>query len=85
MLKDEVEVLQLHCRFKLSAFERDLAFFLVRSWEDKPVVDLFKFYKRMLIHWKGNFNNGRIYICELLKCKQHFSLAEDMEKLVIPR
>ncbi|XP_071869514.1 CCA tRNA nucleotidyltransferase 1, mitochondrial isoform X1 [Bombus fervidus] len=84
MLKDENEVLQLHNRLKLSAYERDLALFLVRFGEDKPSVNL-KFYKGLLIHWKGNVVNARSYICELLKSKQYFSLSKDVEKLVIPR
>lgn len=84
MLKDENEVLQLHNRLKLSAYERDLALFLVKYGEDKPSVNL-KFYKGILIHWKGNVVNARSYICELLNSKQYFSLAKDVEKLVIPR
>ncbi|XP_076637330.1 CCA tRNA nucleotidyltransferase 1, mitochondrial isoform X1 [Colletes latitarsis] len=85
MLKNEDEVLSLHKRLKLSAFERDLAFFLVRFWEYKPSDDLLKHYKRILIHWKGNVKNGKIYICELLKCKQLLNLAADFEKITIPR
>lgn len=84
MLKDENEVLQLHNRLKLTAYERDLALFLVRYGEDKPSVNL-KFYKGVLIHWKGNVVNARSYIYELLNSKQYFSLAKDVEKLVIPR
>lgn len=85
MLKNEGEVLKLHNRLKLSAYERDLALFLVRYWEDKPCEDHLKFYKRILIHWKGNSANGRSYICELLKCKEHLNLLEKFEKVTIPR
>ncbi|CAK9808174.1 CCA tRNA nucleotidyltransferase 1, mitochondrial [Anthophora plagiata] len=87
MLKNENEVFELHKRLKLSAYERDLAFFLIRYWEDNPSpsVDLLKFYKRLLIQSKGNISNTKSYICELLKCKQLFSLAEDIEQFVVPR
>ncbi|XP_076762277.1 CCA tRNA nucleotidyltransferase 1, mitochondrial [Xylocopa sonorina] len=85
MLKNEDEVLKVHKRLKFSAYERDLALFIVRYWEDKPSTDLLRFYKRILIHYKGNVSNLRSYICELLKCKQQFSLAEDIRKTVIPR
>ncbi|OAD58167.1 CCA tRNA nucleotidyltransferase 1, mitochondrial, partial [Eufriesea mexicana] len=83
MLKDEDEVFQLHNRLKLSAFERDLALFLVTNWQNNPSVDILKFYKRFLIHKKGNITKS--YICELLKCKQHFSFAKDIEQFEIPR
>ncbi|KZC06484.1 CCA tRNA nucleotidyltransferase 1, mitochondrial [Dufourea novaeangliae] len=87
MLKNEEEVLKLHRRLKLSAFERDLALFLVCSREDKLTDNPLKFYKRMLIHWKFNRGNtiGKSYICELLKCKQLFSLAAEIENVVLPR
>lgn len=85
MLKDENEVFQLHNRLKLSAYDRDLALFLTRYWEDKPSIDLLKFYKSILVHSKGNIINTRNYICELLKCKKYFNFAEDIEKIIIPR
>ncbi|CAL7950164.1 unnamed protein product [Xylocopa violacea] len=85
LLKNEDEVFEVHNRLKFSAYERDLALFILRYWEDKPSTDLLKFYKRILIHYKGKVSNVRSHICELLKCKQHFSLAEDIEKIVIPR
>lgn len=85
LLKDENEVLQLHKRLKLSAFERDLALFLVRFWEDQPVTDLLRYYKRILMHAQGKTGNMKSYVCELLKCKQKYNLAEEMEKTTIPR
>ncbi|XP_053986198.1 CCA tRNA nucleotidyltransferase 1, mitochondrial [Hylaeus volcanicus] len=85
MLKDESEVLALYNRLKTSAYERDLAFFLVRFWEDVPTDDLLKHYKRILIHWKGNRDIGKTYICELLKCKQLLDVAAEFEKVRIPR
>ncbi|XP_078035290.1 CCA tRNA nucleotidyltransferase 1, mitochondrial isoform X2 [Augochlora pura] len=84
MLKDEDEVLNLHKRLKFSAFERDLASFLVRFKESRPSEDL-KFYKRMLVHWKGNTKNCKAFICELFKCKLLFNNAAEFEKVVIPR
>ncbi|XP_076234484.1 CCA tRNA nucleotidyltransferase 1, mitochondrial [Calliopsis andreniformis] len=85
MLKNEDEVFTLHNRLKLSAYERDLALFLVKMWEDKPCENPLKFYKRILIHWKGNNASAKSYICELLKCKEHLSLLEKVEKITIPR
>ncbi|XP_076299470.1 CCA tRNA nucleotidyltransferase 1, mitochondrial isoform X1 [Lasioglossum baleicum] len=84
MLKEEDEMLNLHKRLKLSAFERDLALFLIRYVEPRPSEDL-KFYKRLLVHWKGNTNNCKAFICELLKCKQLFDLAAEFEKFTLPR
>ncbi|KOX75956.1 CCA tRNA nucleotidyltransferase 1, mitochondrial [Melipona quadrifasciata] len=72
MLRNENEVFKLHRRLKLSAYDRDLALFLISFWEDEPSIDLLKFYKGILIHWKGNVVNAKEYICELLKCKQYF-------------
>lgn len=85
MLSNQDEVLQLHNRLKFSAFERDLAFFLVRYWEESPPTDALRFYKRILVHWKGNIQNGKSYICELLLCKQQYNLAKELENTVIPR
>lgn len=85
MLKDEDEMYRLHGRLKLSAFERDLALFLVRYWEDRPSSDALKFYKGLLIHCKGNADNMRSYICELLNCKQRYGHAKEVEKMKIPR
>ncbi|XP_017883606.1 CCA tRNA nucleotidyltransferase 1, mitochondrial [Ceratina calcarata] len=85
LLKNEDDVLQLHKRLKFSAFERDLAFFVLRFWEDQPTTDALKFYKRILMHAKGKPEHMKTYICELLKCKQKYNLVEEIEKTVIPR
>ncbi|XP_034193041.1 CCA tRNA nucleotidyltransferase 1, mitochondrial [Osmia lignaria lignaria] len=85
MLSNSDEVLQLHNRLKFSAYDRDLAYFLIRCWNENPPIDALKFYKKMLVHWKGSINVAKNYVCELLKCKQQFSLAEEVEKTVIPR
>lgn len=85
MLRNENEVFKLHCRLKLSAYDRDLAFFFISFWEDEPSIDPLKFYKGILIHWRGNVVNAKEYICELLKCKQYFDLAENIKNLIIPR
>ncbi|XP_076667043.1 CCA tRNA nucleotidyltransferase 1, mitochondrial [Andrena cerasifolii] len=86
MLKNEDQVINLHNRLKLSAYERDLALFLVQFWEDRPGLrDPLKFYKSILIHWKGNTINAKSYICELFRCKQLFGLLEEFEKVTIPK
>nr|XP_031831735.1 CCA tRNA nucleotidyltransferase 1, mitochondrial isoform X2 [Nomia melanderi] len=84
MLKNEDEAFNLHKRLKLSSFERDLAIFLTSSNKYKPSENL-KNYESIFIHWKGNKTNCKVYICELLKCKQLFDLAEQFDKVIIPR
>nr|XP_033321417.1 CCA tRNA nucleotidyltransferase 1, mitochondrial isoform X1 [Megalopta genalis] len=84
MLKDVDEAFNLHKRLKLSAFERDLASFLVSFKESRPSENL-KYYKRILVHWKGNTNYCKAFICELLRCKLLFNYVAEFEKFALPR
>lgn len=84
MLKDNCEVNKLHERFKLSKFDRELAFFLVqRTKELKPCEKSLKFYQQMLL--QQTTHNLREYVKELLRYHGAMQLLDEFERWIIPK
>ncbi|KAF5275017.1 hypothetical protein FQA39_LY06954 [Lamprigera yunnana] len=67
LLKDQNNVLTLHNRLKLSAFERDLASFIVEHREPKPNLKPLLPYQQLLIKSKAKSSDVTQWIVEVLK------------------
>ena len=85
MLKNQKEVMDLHSRLKFSAFDRDLATFLVEHRNDILCEKPLKPYYLMVLNTKGKVKDMREYILELFKCRGQFDLLEEFESFTMPR
>ncbi|XP_012257352.2 CCA tRNA nucleotidyltransferase 1, mitochondrial isoform X2 [Athalia rosae] len=85
LLKDEEQVMKLHGRLKLSAFERDVALFIVRHREDKPCEKPLKPYQHLVLMPKGKVYGTKEFVCELLRYKGNLELLEEFSKWQPPR
>ncbi|XP_033229303.1 CCA tRNA nucleotidyltransferase 1, mitochondrial isoform X2 [Belonocnema kinseyi] len=85
LLKNQNEVMDLHARLKFSAFERDLATFLVEHRDDITCEKPLKPYYLMVLNTKGKVKVMTEYIIELLKYRGQFDLLKEFENWTLPR
>lgn len=78
------DVAKLHIRLKLSAFERDLAYFIIDNRNPKPNNDPLLPYKKLLLKSKTKQSDTREWIIELLKYND-FPHLEEFKAWKIPR
>ncbi|XP_051153978.1 CCA tRNA nucleotidyltransferase 1, mitochondrial isoform X2 [Leptopilina boulardi] len=84
LLNNEQEVIDLHGRLKFSAFERDLAFYIVEHKNDIFTDKSIKSFQLFLIVNKGKVKDKREYILELFRYNGQFHLIEEFENWNIP-
>ncbi|XP_043272776.1 CCA tRNA nucleotidyltransferase 1, mitochondrial [Venturia canescens] len=85
LLKNEVEVLELNARLKLSVFNRELALFLVNNREEKPSVNLLKPYQHIVLNSKSKLRDTIEFVRELLKVKGDLKLLEEFDSWEVPK
>ncbi|XP_063991356.1 CCA tRNA nucleotidyltransferase 1, mitochondrial isoform X1 [Diachasmimorpha longicaudata] len=85
MLRNEQEAMNLHMRLHWSAYNRDLALFLIVHREDKISVDPLHPYQYIVLNSSGKIKDIREYIAEVLKYKGTPELAEQFEKWIPPK
>ncbi|TRY79938.1 hypothetical protein TCAL_02259 [Tigriopus californicus] len=90
LLKDDRDMMQLHVRLKLSAFERDLGLFLVEHRQEFPALettalDAIRPYQYMIVDHKGKPNDVRTWAEELLKYQGQPDLAKQIKEWDPPR
>ncbi|XP_011306612.1 CCA tRNA nucleotidyltransferase 1, mitochondrial isoform X1 [Fopius arisanus] len=85
MLRNEQEALNIHSRLHWSAYNRDLALFLVIHREDKISVNPLHPYQYIVLNSSGKIKDIREYIVEVLKYKGTPELAEQFEKWIPPK
>lgn len=76
LLNTQVQVLALHDRLKLSAFERDLALFIVEHREPKLHPKPLFPYQQLLVKAKYRTKDVREWIIEVLKYNNSQFLSE---------
>ncbi|KAG4075335.1 hypothetical protein HA402_003126 [Bradysia odoriphaga] len=82
-LETEDDVLRVHKRLRLSAYERDLAIFIVKHREATRLIDSLMYYRGMCLLPSGkNKQISREYVLELLKYHNKKLLFENM--LIMP-
>lgn len=84
MLKNQNEVQDLHSRLKFSAFDRDLAFFIVEHKDDVFCEKPLKPYFLLVLNTKGKAKDMREYVLELFKYKGRFDLISQFEDWKVP-
>lgn len=84
-LKNSDDAMQLNQRLKLSAYERDLAFFLPMYRDVTRDVDDLLYYKRMCVQVGKNQNITKEYVLELLKYNGKPDLFEELQVWSAPR
>ena len=85
LLKDENEIMDVYTRLRLSAFQRDLALFLVMHREDKPCPNLLKPYQSIVLNSKFKLQDILEFVRELLRYKGALKLLEEFENWKIPK
>ena len=81
------EMLALHGRLKLSAFDRDLGLFLVTHRDLQPPPDPrpLRPYQQLLAEYKASKRVGKLFIVELLRYRGQHNLAAEFDKWELPR
>ena len=81
------EMLAVHQRLKLSAFERDLGLFIVTHREDIPTPhpQPLKPYQQLLADYRASKGVGRQFIVELLRYRGQHQLAAEFQEWKLPR
>ena len=79
LLNNQNEVMDMHSRLKLSAFDRDLAIFLVDHRDDIPDKKILKPYKLLVLTCKGKTKNIREFILELFRYRGEVGLVNEFE------
>lgn len=86
LLQNESEVMNMHNRLKLSAYERDLALFVVAHREDKKSFeDRLKPFQALLFTTKGKVGDVQEWICEVLKYRADAELLERFRCWDVPK
>ncbi|XP_066597739.1 CCA tRNA nucleotidyltransferase 1, mitochondrial-like [Prorops nasuta] len=84
LLETVTDVANLHARLKLSAHDRDLAFFLVRERENKGIEKDLKYYQKIVIFKKGKLPDPKGYTTELIKCDYNFDVLKEFINWNLP-
>ncbi|XP_037049872.1 CCA tRNA nucleotidyltransferase 1, mitochondrial isoform X1 [Bradysia coprophila] len=84
-LQNSEDAMRLHQRLKLSAYERDLAYFLPVYREAAREADDLLYYKRMCVLIGKNQNITKEYVLELLKYNGKLDLFEQLQVWSAPR
>lgn len=86
MLRNEQEALNLHSRLHWSAYNRDLALFLIIHREEKISVNPLAPYQYIILgNASGKIKDIREYIVEVLKYKGTPELAKQFEEWIPPK
>ncbi|XP_019881349.2 CCA tRNA nucleotidyltransferase 1, mitochondrial isoform X2 [Aethina tumida] len=84
VLANQDHVVALNNRLKLSAFERELALFVVNNREEKPDPKPLKPYQKLLLTTKSKQSDVKLWIIEVLKYNNS-SYIEEFEKWQVPK
>ncbi|XP_044744555.1 CCA tRNA nucleotidyltransferase 1, mitochondrial isoform X2 [Coccinella septempunctata] len=84
LLSTVEDVAKLHVRLKLSAFERDLAYFIIDNRNPKTNSDPLMPYKQLLLMSKTKQSDTREWIIEVLKYN-NFPQLEEFKAWTIPK
>lgn len=84
LLNTQEQVLSLHDRLKFSAFERDLALFIVEHREPKPNPKPLLPYQQLLAKTKYKQNNVHQWILEVMKYN-NFPHREQFAQWQVPK
>lgn len=85
LLRNEEDVMALHARLRLSAFNRDLALFIVNHREAKPCEKPLKPYQSIVLNTKLKVQDVREFVRELLRYKGSSRLLEDFQNWKTPK
>ncbi|KAK7865026.1 hypothetical protein R5R35_000045 [Gryllus longicercus] len=85
LLKKPEEVMTFHARCKLSAFERDLALFLVEHREDKISDIAVRPYQRIVVSSKMKTSDIFEFVLEVLRYRGDQLLLEEFSEWKVPR
>lgn len=86
LLQNDSEVTRMHARLKLSAYERDLALFVVQHREDhKSFEDRLKPFQALLFTTKGKIGDVQEWICEVLKYRAEAELLDRFRCWDVPK
>ncbi|XP_058796771.1 CCA tRNA nucleotidyltransferase 1, mitochondrial [Phymastichus coffea] len=80
LLNDQEEVLEVFKRLKFSAYDRDLAFFLVHHRNDKPCEKPLQPYQKIVLKTIGKVSDIREYVAEVLKYRGSLELLKEFEE-----
>ncbi|XP_043188117.1 CCA tRNA nucleotidyltransferase 1, mitochondrial-like isoform X1 [Amphibalanus amphitrite] len=87
LLRTLEEMMALHQRLKLSAFERDLGLFIVTHREDTPPPhpQPLRPYQQLLADYRASKRVGKLFIVELLRYRGQHQLAAEFDAWEMPR
>lgn len=85
LLQSEEDMLNLHGRLKLSAFERDLGLFIVAHRSDMSSPEPLKPYQHLLVSYKASKKVGQQFIVEVLRYRGQHDLAAEFAAWELPR
>lgn len=85
LLENEEEVMILHKRLKLSAYERNLALFLIQHREPKPCEKPLRPYQFLILNSKLKVSDTKEFVCEVLKYRGMVEFCNEINKWVIPK
>jgi len=86
MLEDNLEVMNLHSRLKLSKADRDLALFLILHKKCKPCEKPLKPYQKLVfIQQPNKYNLYQEYVKELLRYNGAMELLDEFKQWQIPQ
>lgn len=85
LLHNEDDVFKLHDRLHWSAYNRELAIFMIVHREEKISTDPLKPYQYIVLTTNGKVQNIREYIIEILKYKGMPELAEEFKCWQAPK
>ncbi|KAL2741908.1 hypothetical protein V1477_009537 [Vespula maculifrons] len=85
LLKNEEEVMILHKRLKFSAYERNLALFLIQHREPKPCEKPLRPYQLLIINSKLKVSDTKEFVCEVLKYRGMVEFYNEINKWIIPK
>ncbi|XP_059053229.1 CCA tRNA nucleotidyltransferase 1, mitochondrial isoform X2 [Achroia grisella] len=85
LLWDRDDVTVLHCRLKLSTYDRDLTYFLVEHRADKVSTRPLLPYEKLVLNSKIKQKDTYDYIQEVLKYRGEESLLKEFNNWEIPR
>jgi len=85
LLNSTDDMLGLHKRLKLSAFERDLGLFIAMYREPIPHEVPVRPYQYLLCDYKSDTTSCRKWICELLRYQGRLDVLKEFEQWELPR
>ncbi|XP_037093627.1 CCA tRNA nucleotidyltransferase 1, mitochondrial-like [Pollicipes pollicipes] len=85
LLRSSEEMMSLHQRLKLSAFERDLGLFIIAHREMAPHPQPIKPLQQLLADFRASKRLGKQFLVELARYRGQHELAAEFEAWELPK